>query len=80
MMHLAVQVLNKQNLLLHKYFLFKVMEECQPKHRTIMGIVVALPWAIGTIVWGGLGYMIRDWRPLQLIISLPSLILIPLAW
>ncbi|KAK8380109.1 hypothetical protein O3P69_016626 [Scylla paramamosain] len=56
------------------------MEVCETKWRSLVGIVMALPWAIGTMLWGGAGYLIRDWYWLQLFVSLPTLIVIPVLF
>ncbi|XP_076058982.1 organic cation transporter protein-like isoform X2 [Oratosquilla oratoria] len=56
------------------------MEVCEPRFRAAVGILICLPWAFGTMIWGGLGYLIRDWRWLQLTIALPSLTFIPSLW
>lgn len=56
------------------------LEVCEPKWRSTAGIFVALPWAFGVMMLGALGYLFRDWRSLQLAISLPLIILIPLVW
>ncbi|XP_068213840.1 organic cation transporter protein-like [Palaemon carinicauda] len=47
------------------------LEVCELKWRSFVGILVALPWAIGIMAWGGMAYLIRDWRMLQLSAALP---------
>lgn len=51
------------------------MEVCQIKHRPAVGVLIGLPWAFGTMAWGGMGYLIRDWRYLNAAISLPFFLL-----
>ncbi|XP_068202673.1 organic cation transporter protein-like isoform X2 [Palaemon carinicauda] len=53
------------------------MEVCEIKNRAIVGIFTGLPWAIGTMIWGGLGYLVREWRYLRLTATLPPLLLFP---
>ncbi|KAK7085486.1 hypothetical protein SK128_011584, partial [Halocaridina rubra] len=53
------------------------MEVCEMRIRSFVGILTALPWAFGTMAWGAMAYLIRDWRYLQLAVSLPNLIIFP---
>ncbi|KAK7065315.1 hypothetical protein SK128_011812 [Halocaridina rubra] len=56
------------------------MEVTEPKRRTAVGIVQFLSWGIATILWGAWAYLIRDWRWLQLAVSLPSLLFVISLW
>lgn len=56
------------------------MEVCETKWRSVVGIMMALPWAVGTMLWGGAGYFIRDWYWLQLFVSLPTLLVMPVLY
>ncbi|KAK3849895.1 hypothetical protein Pcinc_043368 [Petrolisthes cinctipes] len=41
---------------------------------------MGLPWAVGMMMTGALGYLIRDWRNFQLACSLPTLIIFPILY
>ncbi|XP_076042031.1 solute carrier family 22 member 20-like [Oratosquilla oratoria] len=56
------------------------MEVCEPKYRSTVGIVVAMPWALGVMAWGGIGYLIRDWRWLLFSTALPFALFIPIIF
>ncbi|KAK7084541.1 hypothetical protein SK128_016573 [Halocaridina rubra] len=54
--------------------------ECTPsRHRSIVGMLLGLPYSTGAIIFGGISYMIRDWQYLLLICSSPILLILPLA-
>ncbi|XP_027207541.2 organic cation transporter protein isoform X1 [Penaeus vannamei] len=58
-------------------FYILAMEVCEPRMRSFVGVLTALPWATGTMAWGGVAYLIRDWRTLNLVVSLPNLVIFP---
>ncbi|KAK8381988.1 hypothetical protein O3P69_015172 [Scylla paramamosain] len=58
-------------------FFIYALEVCEPKHRGTVGILTGLPWALGTMAFGGVAYFIRDWRWLQLAVSLPNVLIFP---
>ena len=60
--------------------LVSVMELVGPSYRMIAGIALELFWACGAIVLALLAYLIRDWRYLNLAVSLPALLFIPYVW
>lgn len=53
-----------------------VVELVSGKWRTITGILNILPVPISYILMAGIAYFVRDWRNLQLVISLPWLCLL----
>ncbi|XP_068227218.1 organic cation transporter protein-like isoform X2 [Palaemon carinicauda] len=56
------------------------MEVCEPRYRSVLGIIIGLPWALATMLWGGMAYFIRDWRWLQMAVSLSGVFFIPVLW
>ncbi|KAK3882237.1 hypothetical protein Pcinc_013377 [Petrolisthes cinctipes] len=56
------------------------LEVIEPRYRAALGILLSLTWAMGTMAWGGVAYLIRDWRWLQLAVNLPSLFIFPVLW
>ncbi|CAL4065155.1 unnamed protein product, partial [Meganyctiphanes norvegica] len=57
-----------------------MMEVCEPKWRGILGIASGIAWAIGTMVLGGTGYLIRNWRDMQLALAIPTLLIPVFVW
>lgn len=53
------------------------MEVSSPRVRPVLGILLFLPWALGTMAWGGAAYLLRSWRWLQLSVSLLFLFFLP---
>ncbi|KAK4320905.1 hypothetical protein Pmani_008278 [Petrolisthes manimaculis] len=72
---LAVRFISRFSNIITLYIL--AIEVCQPKHRAAVGILIGLPWALGTMAWAGAAFAIRDWRYLQLAVSLPILLIFP---
>lgn len=54
------------------------LEVCEVKYRAMVGILTGLPWAFGTVAFGGIAYLIRDWRWLQISVTVPFLVAVPL--
>lgn len=57
-----------------------MVEMIGPKTRTIAGFTVYNLWAAGMLVYGLVGYLIRDWRILQTVVTLPGLLILPFLW
>ncbi|XP_066939241.1 organic cation transporter protein-like isoform X2 [Macrobrachium rosenbergii] len=55
-----------------------LIEVTEARLRPIMGVVAGLPWAFGILILAGTGYLIRSWRWLQFVSSVPGVALIPL--
>ena len=51
-----------------------------PKQRTVMGVSHEFLWAIGGALLPLMAYFLRDWRHLQLAVSLPSALAIFCWW
>jgi MFS transporter, OCT family, solute carrier family 22 (organic cation transporter), member 4/5 len=51
-----------------------------PKYRVWTSVLPGICWAIGLIIMGSLAYYLRDYRPLQLTISIPALLLLIYWW
>ncbi|KAL8563592.1 hypothetical protein ACOMHN_019330 [Nucella lapillus] len=56
------------------------MELVGPKKRMFVGIVVEMFWSCGVMLLGGVAYIVRDWSTLQMIVSLPALLLFSYWW
>ncbi|KAK7073281.1 hypothetical protein SK128_015181 [Halocaridina rubra] len=52
------------------------IEVCPKKYRTVIGLLSTAPFAVTGMMFGGWAYLIRDWRTLQLVLSLPVVLLL----
>jgi len=50
------------------------------KHRTFVGIMIQFPFAFGLCTTGVMAYFIRDWRYLQVAVTLPSICILAFKW
>lgn len=53
------------------------MEVCKPRYRSLVGILIFLPWTFSIMALGGYGYLLRDWRWFMFTVCLPSLLYLP---
>ncbi|XP_042233844.1 organic cation transporter protein-like, partial [Homarus americanus] len=56
------------------------LEICSPKHRSIIGSLYAIPWAVGYMVLPGVAYLVRDWQMLQVALTIPSIFFVIYIW
>ncbi|XP_071544081.1 organic cation transporter protein-like [Panulirus ornatus] len=66
------------NSLIHSASFVMAMELAEPRVRTVLGFIVGVMWALGIPAWTGLAYLLREWRLLQFVASLPGLLMLPL--
>lgn len=52
------------------------LEACPPKIRTIFGLLATTPFAVTGMLFGAWAYLVRDWRKLQLLCTLPVALLL----
>ncbi|KAG0714905.1 Solute carrier family 22 member 13 [Chionoecetes opilio] len=57
-----------------------LMEVMEPKRRTFAAFGINTVWGVTVMLYGGLGYLIRDWRILQTAATLPGLLILPALW
>jgi len=58
-----------------------LVSECTaPAKRPHMLIGSVISWGVAILLMSGLGYLIRDWKHLQLVISAPCLLIALLAF
>ncbi|XP_042883420.1 solute carrier family 22 member 7-like [Penaeus japonicus] len=55
------------------------METCPPRHRTVLGMFMGLPYSACVILFALVGYFVSGWRYLQLIWTLPYVIMTPIT-
>ncbi|XP_066293694.1 organic cation transporter protein-like [Branchiostoma lanceolatum] len=57
-----------------------VAEFVGPKERVKVGVLRPVFFAVGAMILAGVAFGVRDWRALQLAVSLPNLLFIPFYW
>lgn len=56
------------------------MEMVGPSKRMWAGIVVEYFFALGMIILAGVGYMLRDWRHINMAVTFPNLVFLSYFW
>lgn len=56
------------------------MEIIGVKWRTTVGIIYQIPFNLGHLLLALIGFLVRDWRHMQLCVSVPSILLISYYW
>jgi hypothetical protein len=59
---------------------FSGMELVGGKWRTISGVSFLFPVPLGYITVAGIAYVVRDWRIMQLAVTLPAISLLAAVW
>ena len=49
-------------------------------HRTMAGCLIQMAWGGAVLALGGVAWLLKDWRHIQLAISLPSLLAVSYFW
>merc|ERR1719507_1723656 len=57
-----------------------VTEICGPKYRTWFGILTQFPFGIGAAILPLIAYFVRQWVTLQIVIAVPSVLLVLYFW
>ena len=57
-----------------------IIEYSGLKFTMFVGIVIAMPFALGELLLGIEAIYIRDWKTLQIVSSLPWIVLVPMIW
>lgn len=56
------------------------MELCPPKKRTFCGFTWEVFWGFGMVLLGIIAYFVRDWRDLQLVLAIPTIVTLAYTW
>ncbi|XP_037777717.1 organic cation transporter protein-like isoform X2 [Penaeus monodon] len=56
------------------------LESTPTRHRSLVGMLLGLPYSLFVIVLAGVGYFVRTWKYLMLVCCAPALALLPLSF
>nr|XP_027229007.1 solute carrier family 22 member 20-like [Penaeus vannamei] len=56
------------------------LESCPTRHRSLVGMLLGLPYSLFVMVLAGVGYFVRTWKYLMLVCCAPTLALLPLSF
>ncbi|KAL8595352.1 hypothetical protein ACOMHN_020105 [Nucella lapillus] len=56
------------------------MEMVGPSKRVLVGIAIEVMWCVGMVLLLVMGYFIRNWRYLEIALSVPSIVLLAYWW
>ncbi|KAF2366834.1 Major facilitator sugar transporter-like [Trinorchestia longiramus] len=56
------------------------LETCPAHLRGAVGMGVGLPYSVGVMLFGGLGYVLRSWRHLYMASSFPAFLMVPVSF
>jgi OCT family organic cation transporter-like MFS transporter 4/5 len=57
-----------------------VTEMFPASNRSFPSVGINCSWGVGLVLLAVMGYYIRDWRTLELVISIPNFLTIVYAW
>ncbi|KAJ8032612.1 Solute carrier family 22 member 13 [Holothuria leucospilota] len=57
-----------------------LFESLVPRHRPLIGSIPNCFYPLGLMMMAGLAYLVRDWRKLNVILLVPSILILPFFW
>jgi hypothetical protein len=57
-----------------------LVEMFPPRFRTVVGVALELYWALGLMYLSGASYLVPNWRPLELVLSIPTAVTLLYVW
>lgn len=62
------------------FFHLSVLENTRIRARSVVGMAVVFPWAVGMVLYGGMGYLLKNWRHTTLALILAHFFLLVCIW